>query len=105
MRISQWGMDKNIKPREMQAIVRKRQRRKLVENKAELIFEVRGSVVPPEKIERWMKRNEVVESFPYAPSPAACKLGREKARFLADIPKPRRLLLDAIQSLSGALPR
>jgi hypothetical protein len=77
----------------MQAIVRKRQRRKLVEtNKAELVFEVRDSVVPPQKIERWMKRNDVVESFLYVPSPAACKSGREKVRFLADTPKPRRLL-------------
>ena len=77
----------------MQAIVRKRQRRKLVEsNKAELVFEVRGSVVPPQKIERWMKRNDVVESFLYAPSPAACKPRREEVRFLADTPKPRRLL-------------
>ena len=77
----------------MQAIIRKRQRRKLIEtNKAELVFEVRGSVVPPQKIERWMKRNDVFESFLYVPSPAACKLGREKVCFLADTPKPRRPL-------------
>jgi hypothetical protein len=64
-RISQWRKDKKIKLHEMQAIVRKRQRRKLIENsKAELVFEV-----PPQKIERWIKRHEVVESFLYAPSP------------------------------------
>jgi hypothetical protein len=77
----------------MQAIVRKRQRRKLIEtNKAELVFEVRDSIVPLQKIERWMKRNEVVESFLYAPSPAACKSGREKVRFFANILKPRHPL-------------
>ncbi len=59
----------------MQAIVRKRQRRKLVEtNKPELAFKVRDSPVQPQKIERWMKNHHVVESALYAPSPAACKL-------------------------------
>ncbi|KAJ4341733.1 hypothetical protein N0V95_007125 [Ascochyta clinopodiicola] len=39
-RISQWKQDKNVKPQEMQAIVRKRQRRKLLEpNKRELVFQ------------------------------------------------------------------
>ncbi|KAH8702997.1 Tetratricopeptide repeat-domain-containing protein [Phaeosphaeriaceae sp. PMI808] len=71
-RISEWGKDKNIKPHEMRAIVRKRQRRKLVEtNKGELLFEVRGNQVEPQKIARWMKRNGAVESALYAPSPAA----------------------------------
>ncbi|KAF2177735.1 hypothetical protein K469DRAFT_602421 [Zopfia rhizophila CBS 207.26] len=80
-RISQWGMDKNVKPQEMAAIVRKRQRRKLVEtNKGQLVFEVRGSQVEPQKIERWMKRKGVVESSLYAPSPAACKLSTSEAR-------------------------
>jgi hypothetical protein len=67
-------MDKNIKHEEMQAIVRKRQHRKLFENnKAELVFTVRDNAVEPQKVDRWMKRNDVPESFPYAPSPAACK--------------------------------
>ncbi|KAF2755063.1 hypothetical protein EJ05DRAFT_478872 [Pseudovirgaria hyperparasitica] len=71
-RISQWGKDKNIKPEEMEAIVRKRQKRKLIEtNKGQLKFEVRGSEVEPQMIERRMKRHEVVDSFLYAPSPAA----------------------------------
>jgi hypothetical protein len=75
MRISQWGKDKNVKTQEMEAIVRKRQTRKLVEtDKGQLVFEVRGSQVEPHKIERWMKRHEVAESFLYASSPAACKL-------------------------------
>ncbi|KAF2190067.1 hypothetical protein K469DRAFT_682227 [Zopfia rhizophila CBS 207.26] len=59
-RISQWGLDKNIKPKEMKAIVRKRQQRKLVEDHSrELSFTVRGYNVEPEKIDRWMKRNDV----------------------------------------------
>ena len=73
-RISQWGLDKNIKPQEMKAIVKKRLQRKLVESdKGELIFTVRGSTVEPKKIDRWIKRNEIPESVLYAPSPAACK--------------------------------
>ncbi|KAF2466286.1 TPR-like protein [Lindgomyces ingoldianus] len=68
-RISQWGKDKNIKPEEMKAIVRKRQERKLVESsKRELVFTVRGSEVEPQKINRWMKRNNVRESLLYAPT-------------------------------------
>lgn len=58
----------------MKAIVRKRQRRRLVETrKGELVFELRGRVVEPEKIDRWMKRNAVPEHMVYAPSPAAGK--------------------------------
>ena len=73
-RISQWGLDKNIKPQEMKAIIKKRQKRKLVEtNKGELSFVVRGNAVDPKKIDRWMKRNKVSESLLYALSPAACK--------------------------------
>jgi hypothetical protein len=58
----------------MKAIVRKRQRRRLVEtDKANLAFTVRDSVVvESEKIVRWMKRNGVSEEALYAPSPAAC---------------------------------
>ena len=59
----------------MRAIVRKRQQRKLVEfNKGELSFKVRGKKVKPQKVDRWMKRNEIPESVLYAPSSAACKL-------------------------------
>jgi hypothetical protein len=59
--------------------VRKRQKRKLVEtDKGQLVFEVRGSQVEPPKIERWMKRHHVVDSFLYAPSPAACKFARDR---------------------------
>jgi hypothetical protein len=72
-RISQWGCDKKVKPDEMKAIVRKRQQRRLVEDKGDLRFTVRGTPVEPQKIQRWMKRNEVSESFLYVPSPAACK--------------------------------
>jgi hypothetical protein len=58
----------------MKAIVRKRQKRRLIEtDKGEPALKVRGSVVEPEKIDRWMKRNRVSESVPYSPSPAACR--------------------------------
>ncbi|KAH8731102.1 hypothetical protein GQ44DRAFT_604903 [Phaeosphaeriaceae sp. PMI808] len=74
-RISQWGKDKNVKPKEMAAIVRKRQRRKHVEtNKRDLIFSVRNNPVEPQKIDRWMKSHGVAESSEYAPSPAASEL-------------------------------
>ena len=67
-------MDKNIKPKEMRAIVRKQQQRKLVEvDKPELIFKIRGCQVEPQNIDRWMKRYGVPESALYAPRPAVCK--------------------------------
>jgi hypothetical protein len=63
---------KNVKPQEMQAIVRKRQQRILEEeDKAMLGFRIRGSEVEERKIERWMKEKRIPESVPYAPSPAA----------------------------------
>jgi hypothetical protein len=77
LRITQWGRDKKVKSHEMAAIVRKRQKRKLVEtDKRELVFDVRGTQVELPKIERWMKRHEVADSFLYSPSPAACKTTR-----------------------------
>jgi hypothetical protein len=47
-------------------------------DKGPLMFEVRGSEVELQKIERWMKRHDVVDSFLYAPSPAACKTARDR---------------------------
>jgi hypothetical protein len=67
-------LDKKIKPNEMKAIVRKRQQRKLIESdKGELAFVVRAHTVDSKKIDRLMKRNEILDSMLYAPSPAACK--------------------------------
>lgn len=61
----------------MQAIVRKRQKRKLVEvNKPSYSFRVRGTEVDQVKIDRWMSRHGVPESMLYAPSPDARKLPR-----------------------------
>jgi hypothetical protein len=58
----------------MKSIVRKRQRRNLIESgKGELAFTVRGNTVAPENVDRWMKRNKIDESALYVPSPAACK--------------------------------
>lgn len=74
-RLSRWKLDKNIKPEEMKAIVRRRQQRNLVETgKPGLRFRVRGQEVEPQKIERWMKSHDVTKSMVYAPSPAARKL-------------------------------
>ncbi|OAL48572.1 TPR-like protein [Pyrenochaeta sp. DS3sAY3a] len=71
-RISQWKMDKNVKPREMAAIVRKRQQRKLIEpERGELVFSVRGQVVEPPKIDRWMKGKNIPQSFLFGASPQA----------------------------------
>ena len=58
----------------MEAIVRKRQRRKLMETeKGELAFRLRGNAVQAEKITRWMKKNGIAEDTLYAPSPVASK--------------------------------
>jgi hypothetical protein len=74
-RLTQWKLDKNIKSDEMKAIIRHRQQRRLIEtSKPALEFRVRGQDVEPQKIERWMKSHNVMESMLYAPSPAACKL-------------------------------
>ena len=72
--MSEWGHDKNVKSKEMMVIVRKRQKRRLVDvNKGELIFELRGSMVESENIDRWMKRNGITDKLLYAPSPAPRK--------------------------------
>ncbi|KAH7061753.1 hypothetical protein BKA63DRAFT_497610 [Paraphoma chrysanthemicola] len=61
---------------------------------------VRAMAVPPQKIERWMKRNEVVESFLYAPSPAACKSGREKS---PQMPSPALSSVSSIVRPQGSV--
>jgi hypothetical protein len=74
-RISQWRLDKNVKPNEMRKIVEKRQQRRLIDtDRRELVFKVRGNVVDPTKIDRFMHRYEIPESALYAPSPTVCKL-------------------------------
>ncbi|KAH8723293.1 hypothetical protein GQ44DRAFT_710465 [Phaeosphaeriaceae sp. PMI808] len=99
-RISKWGNDKNVKPQEMGAIVRKRQRRKLVEtNKGELIFTVRGNQVEPQKIERWMKRHGVAESFRYSPSPAASTPSTVEYRTVSERGSPAPISVHAPASL------
>lgn len=70
--ISDWNLDKNIKPAEMKAIVRKQQRRKLIEvQKNGLSFRVRGHEVEQQKIDRWMKRHDVRDSALYSPESVA----------------------------------
>ncbi|PVH70226.1 hypothetical protein DL98DRAFT_388852, partial [Cadophora sp. DSE1049] len=68
-RLSQWGLDKKVKPHEMKAIVKKRQRRRLVEtDKGELVFKLRGNLVEPHKIDRWMRKNGIMQNTAYSPS-------------------------------------
>jgi hypothetical protein len=72
----------------MEAIVRRRQRRKLVERKkGELAFRLRGNPVQAEKIDRWMKRNGIAEDTLYAPSLAAGKQPSNLLSLLAQITK------------------
>jgi hypothetical protein len=55
LRIRKWGLDKNIKSKEMMHIVRKRQRRKLIEkDKPGYRYRVNNIEVPPAEISRWM---------------------------------------------------
>jgi hypothetical protein len=73
-RIQKWKLDKNVKSKEMEAIVRKRQQRKVQEPfRPERVFHVRGQEVAQAKIERWMHDNGVSESALFATSPAARK--------------------------------
>jgi len=67
-------LDKNVKPKEMKVIVRKRQQRMLLEKeKGELMFRLRGSVVEPHKIDRWMQRNGIAQNAAFSPSSISCK--------------------------------
>ena len=62
----------------MKAIVRKRQTRQLVEvGKKPLHFKIRENSVELEKVERWMKRNNVQETILYGPSSPAGKCIRQ----------------------------
>lgn len=71
-RIKQWDLNKNVQPEEMEAIVRKRQRRKLIEtHKNAFVAEVRNRPVETHKIVRWMRHHGISEDEEYAPSPAA----------------------------------
>ncbi|KAH8816514.1 hypothetical protein F5884DRAFT_226365 [Xylogone sp. PMI_703] len=72
-RISKWGLDKNVKKSEMQAIVRKQQTR-IGEDK-ESAFRVRGREVEPLKIQRWMRQHgdgdgDVLSRSPSSSRPA-----------------------------------
>jgi hypothetical protein len=72
-RISKWNLDKNIKPKEMKAIVRKKLERKLLEpDRPEYSFRIRGVEVDSSKIDRWIHAHGVSESTPYSTSSRAC---------------------------------
>ncbi|RQM05664.1 hypothetical protein DH86_00003421 [Scytalidium sp. 3C] len=69
-RIGKWGLDKNVKKSEMQAIVRKQQTR--IGDDKESAFRVRGREVEPLKIQRWMKQHgqgDVTSHSPSSPRP------------------------------------
>jgi hypothetical protein len=69
-----WKKDKNVKKREMECIVRKRQQRRLVEvNRRELVFTIRGKPVNMGKVDRWMADHNVSGSMLYSPGSRACK--------------------------------
>jgi len=72
LRISQWKQDKNIKHAEMKAIIKRRQRRKLIEVKKDpLKFIIRGQEIDDQKINRFMKRYGIPDSLLYFPTPGA----------------------------------
>jgi hypothetical protein len=59
----------------MEAIVMKRQQRKLKEPfRPELVFYVRGQKVEQAKIERWMHRKGISDDALFVPSRSACKI-------------------------------
>ncbi|KAH5327056.1 hypothetical protein HBI12_074540 [Parastagonospora nodorum] len=70
-RISKWNLDKNVKTKEMKSIVKKRQKRKIIDDKAELAFSVRGNMIDATKIDRWMREHNVDEDELYSPSSLA----------------------------------
>lgn len=55
-RIKKWGLNKNIQPDEMEAMIRKQQKRKLESNKRST-FRVRKRPVNPEKINQYIKEH------------------------------------------------
>jgi hypothetical protein len=73
-RLKEWGLGRNIRKDEMEAIVQKRQKRRLIEtDKNDLLFSVRNEMVPPEKIDRWVERNSVATDKLYFPPSDAGK--------------------------------
>ncbi|KAH8906654.1 hypothetical protein BR93DRAFT_627353 [Coniochaeta sp. PMI_546] len=70
--LKKWNVTKNIRRPEMKAIVRKLQSRKLTEvDKRNLTFTVGDEVVPEEKINRFMKRENIPTDALYSPSSGA----------------------------------
>jgi hypothetical protein len=68
--IKRWGLEKNVKAREMEAIIRIKRKRKEMEGK-ESNFTVRNRAVPPKKIMRYMERTNTTGNTPLSqPSPA-----------------------------------
>jgi hypothetical protein len=73
-RISKWKLDKNVKSKEMETIVRKQlQRQFLAPERPALSFSVRHTEVDTVKIQRWMRRHGVPDNAQYLPDTTACK--------------------------------
>jgi hypothetical protein len=73
--LNKWNVAKNNRRHEMKAIVRKRQSRIVTSpGKHNLAFALRGEVVPEEKIDRFMKRENIPIDAVYSPSSGAGKL-------------------------------
>lgn len=72
--LNKWNVGKNIRKDEMKAIVRKRQSRLVREpDKRANVFELRGEIVPEEKITRFMRREEIPVDLVYSPASGARK--------------------------------
>lgn len=70
--LKKWNVGKNIKRSEMKAIVRKQVQRKLKESeKHDLKFSVRNQLVPQEKIDRFMRSEQIPRDVPYSPASGA----------------------------------
>lgn len=58
-RIKKWGLNKNIQPVEMEAIIRK-QRERILESSKPSAFRVRKRPVPQGRIDRYIKEHVMV---------------------------------------------
>ena len=82
-KITEWNLDKNVKDHEMQAILKILEERKRLEGK-DSVFYVRGHLVEPKKIERYVQR----------------KCGNREGPFDPRVPDHGRLLPD---DLAGSM--
>ena len=58
-KLKEWGLEKNIKDKDMRAIVRKDLKRKADDSFKATIFRLRKRPVPPQRIERYKRRHAI----------------------------------------------